>query len=63
MKTDGNGEYYDAYEDSPVAQYINQQYWDVEKGGLGSKESGKQIKFSYVVPVTGEEYCFACAYE
>ena len=53
--TDGLGEYYEDYDDNPIAQYVQAQYWDSEKGGIGTEDSGKQLDFSYVVPITGSE--------
>ena len=40
---DGKGTFYDKYEDNPAVQWLNQQYWDVENGGLGTGENGKTI--------------------
>ncbi len=54
-KTDSNGEYYETYEETAVAQFINQQYWNVKDGGIGTEENGRQLKFSYLVPITGSE--------
>ncbi len=54
-QTDSNGEFYEYYEQSPVAQYVNQQYWDVENGGIGTEETGRKLELSYLVPVTGSE--------
>ena len=55
-KTDSDGQYYEKYEDSPVAQYLNQQYWDVENGGIAKDEkSGTKLNFSYIVPIAGSE--------
>ncbi len=54
-QTDSNGEFYEYYEQSPVVQYVNQQYWDVENGGIGTKETGRKLELSYLVPVTGSE--------
>jgi hypothetical protein len=52
---DGEGQYYQVYEDNPVAQYISQQYWDVENGGIGTGETGRKLDFSFIVPVGGSE--------
>ncbi len=52
---DGEGQYYQVYEDNPVAQYINQQYWDVKNGGIGTEETGRKLDFSFIVPVGGSE--------
>ena len=30
--TDGQGVYYDDYADNPAVQWLNQQYWDGERG-------------------------------
>jgi hypothetical protein len=38
-KTDGEGQYYDDYADSPVAQWIRAQYWNVKEGGIGTEEN------------------------
>ena len=54
-KTDGEGTYYDDYKDSPVVQYINQQYWDVEKGGIGDEKTGTKLDLSFIVPIAGKE--------
>ena len=48
-------EYYDDYADTVPVQFINQQYWDVENGGIGTSENGSKIKLSFLVPVTGSE--------
>ena len=53
--TDGAGTYYDAYEDNPSVEWLNQQYWDVENGGLGDEETGTNIQFTFQVPITGSE--------
>jgi hypothetical protein len=52
---DGEGMYYTEYEDNPVAQYVNQQYWDVENGGIGTEETGRKLDFSFIAPVRGSE--------
>ena len=53
--TDGQGVYYDSYEDNPGVQWLNQQYWDAESGGLGTEESGTNIQFTFDVPISGSE--------
>ena len=53
--TDGNGVYYDDYEDNPAVEWLNQQYWDTENGGLGTKEDGTPLKFTFQVPISGSE--------
>ncbi len=53
--TDGNGVYYDDYEDNPAVEWLNQQYWDIENGGLGTKEDGTPLKFTFQVPISGSE--------
>ena len=53
--TDGNGVYYDDYEDNPGVEWLNQQYWDIENGGLGTKEDGTPLKFTFQVPISGSE--------
>lgn len=55
VATDGAGTYYDKYEDNPGVEWLNQQYWDVENGGLGTKENGTNVKFSFQAPITGSE--------
>lgn len=52
---DGVGTFYDKYENHPVAQWLNQQYWDVENGTLGTEENGTNIQFTYQVPIAGAE--------
>ncbi len=54
-KTDGSGTYYDDYKDSPVVQFINSQYWDVENGGIGTEETGRKLDLSFLVPIAGSE--------
>ena len=53
--TDGQGVYYDDYADNPAVQWLNQQYWDVENGGLGTEENGTNVQFSFQAPITGSE--------
>lgn len=53
--TDAVGTYYESYEENPAVQWLNQQYWDTNTGGLGTKENGKNIKFTFQVPITGAE--------
>ena len=53
--TDGGGTYYDAYEDNPAVQWLNQQYWDTENGGLGDEDSGTNIQFTFTAPISGSE--------
>ena len=53
--TDGNGVYYDDYEDNPGVEWLNQQYWGIENGGLGTKEDGTPLKFTFQVPISGSE--------
>ena len=53
--TDGNGTYYDDYADNPAVQWVNQQYWDVENGGLGTEENGTPVRFTFQAPITGSE--------
>ncbi len=55
QQTDSNGEYYETYEESPVVQYVNQQYWDSASGGIGTEENGRQLNLSFIVPITGSE--------
>ena len=52
---DGNGMYYETYNENPTIQWLNQQYWDVENGGLGSEDSGTNIQFTFQTPVAGAE--------
>lgn len=54
-KTDGEGQYYENYEDCVPVQYVNAQYWDVENGGIGTEETGRQLNFSFLVPISGSE--------
>ncbi len=53
--TDGDGQYYDDYDDSPVAQWVQAQYWNVKEGGIGTEENGRKLDFSYLVPIAGSE--------
>ncbi len=52
---DGQGMYYEDYEDSPVVQYVNQQYWDIENGGIAEEGNGNRLHLSFLTPITGEE--------
>ena len=54
-KADGNGEYYEEYDESPVVQYVNAQYWDSEKGGIAEEGKGTKLNLSFIVPITGSE--------
>lgn len=54
-QTDGVGKYYEDYKDAAAVQYINQQYWNTEEGGIGTKENGTNIQFDYIVPIPGNE--------
>ena len=53
--TDGNGIYYDSYEENPGVEWLNQQYWDIENGGLGTEENGVPLRFTFDVPISGSE--------
>lgn len=55
FQMDNAGEWYQDYKETGPAQFINQQYWDVENGGIGTEETGRKIDLSYMVPVTGSE--------
>ena len=52
---DGDGVYYDKYEDHPGTQWLNAQYWDAENHTLGDKDNGKNIKFKFQTPIAGSE--------
>ena len=52
---DGKGTYYEKYEENPAIQWLNNQYWDVENGGIGTKENGTNVKFSFQTPIAGAE--------
>ena len=52
---DGQGTFYEKYEENPAIQWLNQQYWDVENGGLGTKDNGTALEFSFQTPITGAE--------
>ena len=36
-------------------QWLNQQYWDTENGGLGTEENGTPLKFTFQAPIAGSE--------
>ena len=55
IKTDGDGVYYDDYEDHPSTQWLNQQYWDVENHTKGDADNGTNIKFTFQAPIAGSE--------
>ena len=52
---DGAGTYYDEYEENPAVQWLNQQYWDVENGTLGTEENGNSLRFTFQTPISGSE--------
>ncbi len=53
--SDSSGGYYESYDDNPAIQWLNAQYWDVEKGGLGTEENGTNVQFTFQTPVAGAE--------
>lgn len=53
--TDGKGTFYEKYEDNPVVQWLNNQYWDTTAGGLGTSDGGKRISLGFQVPIAGAE--------
>lgn len=53
--TDGRGTFYTDYEENVAVQWVNNQYWDVESGGLGDENHGKKIDFSFQAPIKGAE--------
>ena len=53
-KTDGNG-LYDAYEDNPAVEWLNQQTWDVEGGTIAEGDSGSPLHFTFQAPISGSE--------
>ncbi len=55
ISADGDGTYYDEYEDNPGTQWLNAQYWDTENGGLGDKSNGTNIQFTFQTPIAGSE--------
>lgn len=55
IATDGDGTYYDEYEDHPGAQWLNNQYWDVENHTLGTKDNGEEVNFTFQTPISGSE--------
>ena len=55
VTTDGDGTYYDKYEDHPGVQWLNNQYWDVDNHTLGEEGKGENIKFTFQTPIAGSE--------
>lgn len=55
VKDDSKGTYYEDYSDNIAVQWLNNQYWDSESLGLGSKENGKKMLIDYMVPIIGGE--------
>ena len=54
--TDGKGTFYTDYDDNPCIQWINQQYWNTEEGGLAdSEENGTKIQLTFQAPIAGSE--------
>ena len=55
IAADGDGIYYDKYEDHPGVQWLRNQYWDVGNHTLGSEGNGEQIDFTFQTPIAGSE--------
>ncbi len=55
FKQDGEGTYYENYEDSPAVQYINAQYWDTKNGGTTDEKNGTKLNLTFQVPIAGSE--------
>lgn len=54
-ETDGRGTFYNNYEENVAVQWVNNQYWSTQTGGLGDKSNGKKLTFSFQVPISGAE--------
>ncbi len=54
-KTDGEGQYYENYEDCVTAQWLRAQSWDVKNGGISKEDTERTLNFSYLVPISGSE--------
>lgn len=54
-KTDGQGTFYQDYEENPVVQWINQQRWAPGGKGYTTDGSGQRLSFSFQVPIIGTE--------
>lgn len=52
---DGYGTFYDSYDKNPVVQWINNQYWSEQVGGLSDEKNGKQLHFTFQTPISGAE--------
>ena len=52
---DGQGVFYSQYEDNPIIQWLNAQYWDTENKTLGSEGNGTKLSLSFQVPLHGSE--------
>ena len=46
---------YESYDDNPVIQWLNNQYWDVENHTIGEEGNGEQVKLSFMTPIAGAE--------
>ena len=54
-QTDAYGIYYNSYEENVAVQWLNNQYWDAENGGLAEEGKGKQVSLTFQVPISGSE--------
>ncbi len=54
-QTDGQGQYYDTYDQSPSAQFIMQQSWDTENGGIDESGKGTKLNLEFQTPISGSE--------
>ena len=54
-KTDAEGQYYEDYNEVVPVQWIENQVWDTENGGISKDGKGTKLDFSFTVPIAGSE--------
>lgn len=54
-ENDARGTFYNSYDENPGVQWINNQYWSAQTGGLSNEKDGKQLHFSFQTPISGAE--------
>lgn len=53
--TDAKGTFYTKYEENPVIQWINNQYWDSETGSYTDGSSGEKLNLTFMNALKGSE--------
>ena len=55
IKTDGDGIYYNDYEDHPAVQWLRKQTWDPETHTRAEDGEGLSLDFTFQTPIAGAE--------